>query len=58
MKYYSPDEAAELLRVQPKTVYKYIGENKLFATRLGSNYRISKKQLDNFKKYNWNYKLA
>jgi excisionase family DNA binding protein len=40
------DEAAQQLRVHPKTVLRYIRNGRLLATRVGKSYRIARKRLD------------
>ncbi|MFW6030568.1 MAG: helix-turn-helix domain-containing protein [Halanaerobiales bacterium] len=50
MKYYSPDEIAGLLRIEPKKIYELIAARQLSPIRLGSNYRISQKEYENFKR--------
>ena len=46
-KLYTPDEVAELLRVHPATVRRWIGSGQVHAIRLpGGNYRITEAELD------------
>ena len=42
----TPEQAAEYLQVNRETVYRYIREGKLVASRLGRSYRIPKRSLD------------
>jgi excisionase family DNA binding protein len=42
----TPDQAAEYLQVNRETIYRYIREGKLIASRLGRAYRIPKTSLD------------
>lgn len=42
------EEAAEELKVHPKTVLRYIREGRLQATRIGKAYRIDRARLDSF----------
>jgi excisionase family DNA binding protein len=42
------EQAAEQLRLHPKTVLRYIHEGRLPATRIGKSYRIVRAQLDTF----------
>jgi excisionase family DNA binding protein len=42
------DDAAELLKLHPKTVLRFIREGRLKATRIGKAYRILKTDLDDF----------
>lgn len=41
----TPDEVADILRINVMTVYGYIQRANLEAIRLGRNYRISRKDL-------------
>lgn len=43
-------ETAELLKVNPMTIYRYIKAGKLVAYKLGKDFRIDKKELDKFLK--------
>lgn len=38
----TPEQVAEYLQLHKDTVYRYIREGKLIASRLGRNYRITK----------------
>lgn len=42
----TPEQAAEYLQVNRETVYRYIREGKLVASRLGRSYRIPKRSVD------------
>ncbi len=42
----TPEQAAEYLQVSRETVYRYIRQGKLVASRLGRTYRVSKRNLD------------
>ena len=42
----TPDQAAAYLQVNRETIYRYIREGKIIASRLGRAYRIPKGNLD------------
>ena len=42
----TPQQAAEYLQVSRETVYRYIRQGKLIASRLGRSYRVPKRNLD------------
>jgi excisionase family DNA binding protein len=42
----TPEQAAEYLQVSRETVYRYIRQGKLVASRLGKRYRVPKRNLD------------
>ncbi len=42
----TPDQAAAYLQVDRGTIYRYIREGKLFASKLGRGYRIPRRNLD------------
>lgn len=42
----TPEQAAEYLQVNRETIYRYIRDGKLAASRLGRSYRIPKRSLD------------
>ena len=42
----TPEQAAEYLQVSRETVYRYIRQGKLVASRLGRSYRVSNRNLD------------
>ncbi len=44
--FYRPDEAAALLDVSKKTIYRLIKDNKLKAVRIRSVLRISRQELE------------
>ncbi len=42
----TPEQAADYLQVSRETIYRYIRQGKLGASRLGRSYRIPKRNLD------------
>ena len=42
----TPEQAAEYLQVNRETVYRYIRQGKLVASKLGRTYRVPKRSLD------------
>jgi excisionase family DNA binding protein len=42
----APEQAAEYLQVSRETVYRYIRQGNLVASRLGRSYRIQKRNSD------------
>ncbi|MGM0399976.1 MAG: helix-turn-helix domain-containing protein [Chloroflexota bacterium] len=44
----TPREVAEFLQLTPDTIYRYIREGKLVASRFGRQYRIPKRNVDLF----------
>lgn len=44
----TPEQVADYLQLDPTTVYRYIRQGKLVASRLGRNYRIPKANVDLF----------
>jgi excisionase family DNA binding protein len=44
----TPQEVAEYLQITPDTVYRYIREGKLVASKLGRHYRIPKENIELF----------
>ena len=42
----TPEQAADYLQVNRETIYRYIREGKLVASKLGRTYRIPKRSLD------------
>lgn len=46
--YYSVDEIAELLKIHPKTVQRYIREGKLKANKVGKSWRVAGHDLSIF----------
>lgn len=47
-KYYTVDEIADLLKIHPKTVQRYIREGKLKASKVGKSWRVSGHDLSTF----------
>ncbi len=43
---FTPEQAAEYLQVDRETIYRYIRQGKLVASKLGRNYRIPKTSID------------
>ena len=43
---FTPEQAAEYLQVNRETIYRYIRDGKLVASRLGRAYRVPKRSLD------------
>jgi excisionase family DNA binding protein len=43
---FTPEQAAEYLQVERETIYRYIRQGKLVASRLGRAYRIPKGSID------------
>ena len=48
--FYTAKELAEKLRVNIMTIYRYIGAKRLKANKIGKDFRISKKDFDDFLK--------
>lgn len=46
--FYTVDELAQILKVNPMTVYRWIKTNKLMSLKAGKQYRVKKEDLDNF----------
>ncbi|WP_458401451.1 helix-turn-helix domain-containing protein [Candidatus Avelusimicrobium sp.] len=44
-------EIADLLRVEPLTIYRYIRSKKLTAYKLGKDYRVQQKDFETFLKH-------
>ena len=44
----TPQQVAEYLQLTPDTIYRYIREGKLVASRLGRQYRIPKRNVEAF----------
>ena len=42
----TPDQAAEYLQVNRETIYRYIRDGKLSASRLGRSYRVPRRNLE------------
>lgn len=47
-KFYSVDEIAEMLKIHPKTIQRYIREGKLKASKVGKSWRVSGHDLSIF----------
>lgn len=43
---FTPEQVAECLQVDRETIYRYIRQGKLVASKLGRNYRIPKGSID------------
>ena len=43
---FTPEQAADYLQVHRETVYRYIRQGKLVASKLGRTYRVPKRSLD------------
>jgi excisionase family DNA binding protein len=43
---FTPEQAAEYLQIDRETIYRYIRQGKLVASRLGKTYRIPKGSID------------
>src|SRR3989304_9256433 len=43
---YTPEQAAEYLQVERETIYRYIRQGKLVASKLGRTYRIPRGSID------------
>lgn len=50
----TPEQVAEFLRINPATVYRYIRQNKLEASRIGRHYRVTRQAVDRFLRANSN----
>lgn len=48
MEIYTPDDLAKMFKVTPGTIWRYIREGKLPASKLGRKYIISDDQLKRF----------
>lgn len=44
----TPEQAADYLQVDRETIYRYIRQGKLVASKLGRSYRIPKRSIDLF----------
>lgn len=51
-KVYTLKQIADLLQVSRQTIYNYIKDGKLQATKTGTQYRVTDEQLDAFIKAN------
>ncbi len=47
-KYYTVDEIAELIKIHPKTIQRYIREGRLKASKVGKSWRVSGHDLSIF----------
>jgi len=45
---FTPEQAADYLQVDKETIYRYIRQGKLVASKLGRKYRIEKRSIDLF----------
>ena len=45
LKFHTPEEVAEIMRVSTKTVYRMINQGTLVAVHVGHQYRISEEEL-------------
>ena len=45
---YTPEQVADYLQVDRETIYRYIRQGKLVASRLGRKYRIPRRSLELF----------
>jgi excisionase family DNA binding protein len=43
---FTPEQAAEYLQVNRETIYRYIRDGKLIASKLGRTYRVTKRNLE------------
>ncbi|MFW6269152.1 MAG: helix-turn-helix domain-containing protein [Bacillota bacterium] len=50
MRYYNPEDVADMLGIKIEKIYHYINENYLKCIKMGSNYRISQNELQKFKR--------
>ena len=48
MQFYTVKEIAEMLKMNEQTIFRFIREGKLEATKVGGRYRITQEQLDRF----------
>jgi len=48
--YYTPEQVAEKLQLSVRTIWKYLREGKLPASKIARGYRISDEQLNRFMK--------
>ena len=51
IRFYTPQEVADMLRLRVQTVYEYIRMGKLQAARFGNRYRISEDDIQQFIEY-------
>ena len=50
MEYFTPEEIAQMLKVDIQTVWRWLREGKLPGLKIGKVYRVSQEQLDSFLK--------
>jgi excisionase family DNA binding protein len=50
----TPEQVAEFLQISPATVYRYIRQHRLEASRLGRHYRVTRQAIDRFLRANSN----
>ncbi|MCL6443776.1 MAG: helix-turn-helix domain-containing protein [Alicyclobacillus sp.] len=50
-KFYTPQEVAQILRLNVNTIYEYIRMGKLPAARFGNRYRITEQDVQQFVEY-------
>jgi excisionase family DNA binding protein len=50
----TPEQVADFLQINPATVYRYIRQHRLEASRLGRHYRITREAVDRFLRANSN----
>lgn len=50
-KFRTPQEVAEMLRLNVNTIYEYIRMGKLKAARFGNRYRITEEDIQSFVEY-------
>ena len=48
LKFYTVEEIAEGLNVSKRTLYRFIQSGQLHAVKIGQNWRISKKDFEDF----------
>lgn len=48
MTIYTLDEVSELLKVTKRTLYKYLSEGKLPASKVGREWRVTEEQIKEF----------
>jgi len=45
---YTPEEVAEMLKIQTETIRRYLRTGKLKGAKFGKHWRVSEKQLQDF----------
>ena len=48
IKVYTIQEVADILKLSRQTIYNYVNQNKIKATKIGKEYRIEKAALESF----------